>query len=204
FPREVLDLTMALEEMLPDVRHRVVQFIAAQPGEGSSTTALDFAAAVAGAQGRRVLLATADLRVPALRGRLKARPGACLADAALRGAPVERAVAPVGSLVAVAEFADGADPADTARLFANAEFWAALKEGYDTVVIDSPALASSAEGLVMARIADAVAIVVEAERTRAPQVQHLHQALLRVGARVAGCVLTKRRFYIPRWIYRNL
>jgi len=57
---------------------------------------------------------------------------------------------------------------------------------------------------VLARSCDGVVIVVEAETTRGPVVQATIETVERFGGRVLGLAFNKRRFYIPRWIYRRL
>jgi Mrp family chromosome partitioning ATPase len=51
---------------------------------------------------------------------------------------------------------------------------------------------------------DANLIVVEAESTRAAVAQNLRDQLMEIGAPIAGVVLNRRRFHIPRFIYRHI
>jgi hypothetical protein len=46
--------------------------------------------------------------------------------------------------------------------------------------------------------------VVEAERTRAPIVEQARRAVEANGGRLLGVVMNKRRYHIPRAIYRRL
>ena len=79
-----------------------------------------------------------------------------------------------------------------------------LAHGYHTVVLDLPPVNEASGSLGVARIGNAVALVVETERARW---EVAHRALERLelgGANIAGVVLNKRRFPIPQWLYRWL
>jgi Mrp family chromosome partitioning ATPase len=71
-------------------------------------------------------------------------------------------------------------------------------------VIDLPAASHSRLGLAVAPYCDGVAMVVEAERTRAPVAEHLLSHLRTVRARVLGAVLNRRRYHLPQRVYRLL
>ena len=90
------------------------------------------------------------------------------------------------------------------ELLPRTELWYALRERYDEVVIDLPAPSHSRVGLAIAPYCDGVAVVVEAEKARAPVVENLIGHLRQVRARVLGAVLNKRRFHLPARIYRLL
>ena len=47
-------------------------------------------------------------------------------------------------------------------------------------------------------------VVMEAETTRGPVARATIETIERFGGKVLGLVFNKRRFYIPRWIYRRL
>ena len=50
----------------------------------------------------------------------------------------------------------------------------------------------------------ATVIVVEAEKTPQPVIEHLRNTLTAAGAKTAGIVMNKRRFYIPARVYKKL
>jgi Mrp family chromosome partitioning ATPase len=51
---------------------------------------------------------------------------------------------------------------------------------------------------------DATILVVNAESTRAPVARNLRDRLTEVGGPVIGCVLNRRRYHIPGFLYRRL
>jgi len=58
--------------------------------------------------------------------------------------------------------------------------------------------------MVLTRCVGGVVLVVEAERTRAPIVEQARRAVEANGGRLLGVVMNKRRYHIPRAIYRRL
>ena len=181
--------------MIHDVdQPRIVAFIASHHGEGTSTVALDFARTAAALAKADVLLVDA---APA--GRWDGMPG--LVESVAAGA-FEHAVRPLepGVDTALLVGSGGLQP-DLLRRSGLAPVWDAVRGHYRLAVIDAPALESGIEGVALGAQVDAVVVVVEAERTRAPVALRLVDLLRRAEAPVTGAVLNKRRFYVPAWIY---
>jgi protein-tyrosine kinase len=79
-----------------------------------------------------------------------------------------------------------------------------LASRFDLILIDSPAASRWPDGIELGRLADAVVLVVEAEKARWPAAASLKERCLQAGVNVLGVVLNKRRYYIPRLLYRLL
>jgi len=75
---------------------------------------------------------------------------------------------------------------------------------FDLIVIDVPASSVSDLGPALSKHVDAVVVVVESEKTRAPLVKSLLGAIGANGGHVAGIVLNKRVEHIPKRVYRWL
>jgi len=84
------------------------------------------------------------------------------------------------------------------------DFWKNLLDSYDSLIIDAPSLRTSFDGVAVAAKADATVIVVEAEKTPQPVIAHLRDTLAAAGAKTAGVVMNKRRYYIPGRVYKKL
>ncbi len=186
---EMVRLHQRLDAVLPGGK-RVIQFMAARAGEGTSTVAREFARVSAARFGETVLL-------------LDSGPGAgylldehSLEIAATQIGNSRLYTAPLPVLSASAA-GNGGGPRPEA-------FWEGLRQQYDLVVVDSPPAAASADGLATCGKADGVVLVVEAEETRWPVAERVKDAVLRSGGKVLGIVLNKRRYYIPNWVYRRL
>jgi len=89
--------------------------------------------------------------------------------------------------------------------FDSLEFSNFLKEAkthYSFVLLDSaPALRSGQTRNISSKV-DGVIVVAEANRTRWQVVSELKRQLERNEARLLGTFLNKRRFVIPKWVYR--
>ncbi len=77
-----------------------------------------------------------------------------------------------------------------------------LADNFDFVLIDGKPLLSSSEVSATAPKLDAVLLVVECEKTKWEVVQLAQDKLATVDVKNTGIVLNRRRFYIPKPIYR--
>jgi hypothetical protein len=77
-----------------------------------------------------------------------------------------------------------------------------LRGAFDLVVLDAPALATSYDAVMLAPYVDQNVLVLAAETTRAAVARTLRDRIADVGGSIAGTILNKRRFYIPRALYR--
>jgi Mrp family chromosome partitioning ATPase len=202
-----------------------VQFVAANAGDGTSTVARDFALVAALRARDRVLLL--DLAMPPndqLRhlGQRGLVEGPAAMPAVELGLPVEAPhEAPGGasgggavvhtwlkfhrvraSTLYVSERQEAAGGGEEPP--GMAQFWEKMRAEFELVVVDSPALSHSFDPVMVANQMDAVVLIVNAESTRAPVARNLRDRLMEVGGPVIGCVLNRRRYHIPGFLYRRL
>ena len=69
---------------------------------------------------------------------------------------------------------------------------------------DGPPVLESPDAASLAAVADGVAIVVQAGRTKRPVLSRSVDLLRKAGAHVLGTVLNRRRLEIPGFIYRRI
>ncbi|MBN9758121.1 Tyrosine-protein kinase EpsD [Pseudonocardia sp. Ae406_Ps2] len=147
----------------------VLAVASAVRGEGRTTTALALAAAFAGTE--RVAVVEADLRNPGIAGLLGLPPDRGLAEvlagrATLGDAMLRWDAAGVDVLVAGGPGAGlGADLQGPAM----AGVLALLRERYDVVLVDGPAVRESSEAVELARLADGVLLVCRTDSTGADE-----------------------------------
>ena len=173
---------------------QVIQVTSGEPEAGKTTTAANLAVATARA-GHTVLLVDADLRRSRLHELLgmASRPG--LLDAVRNG-----------SLDGVIQSADGVDrldllssgglaPDPSALVGSDrfAQLFTAIRQRYDVVVLDSPPVLPVADSIALTRVADAVIVVVDADRTTTRELGKTLEAIDQVDATVAGVVLNRSR-----------
>jgi Mrp family chromosome partitioning ATPase len=193
----------------------IVQLIAAGAGEGTSTLARDLALIAARMPGLRVLLLDLDPPGTAQLAALRAGFGAAVAATrSLPAAPPELvfhqlAISRLPRDIAVSEMrrpASGPFPLGPFPLgpFAWRPLFSALRKDFDLVLIDSPPLERSYDGILRAQDVDTTLLVVEAERARAAAVRNLRDRIQDIGGQVAGAALNKRRRHVPDFLARRL
>lgn len=79
-----------------------------------------------------------------------------------------------------------------------------LRHMYDYVLVDCPSIKESGDAAYLASAVDGVVLVVSAENTRKEQVRNALNTIEMSEANILGCVLNKRRYPIPNWIYRRI
>ena len=174
---------------------RVVLVTSAGVSEGKSTTAVNYALAVAEA-GRTVALVDADLRQPALHRAFGLSNGTGLSFALLNGASIDGGVLRPTSSETLFLMNSGPLPPNPAELLDSDRFDTVLerlKERFDVVVLDSPPVLIAADARILASKADATILVVESDRTRTGTVRRALRALATAKANVLGIVLNKTR-----------
>jgi Mrp family chromosome partitioning ATPase len=79
-----------------------------------------------------------------------------------------------------------------------------LGSQYRFVVIDGDAVYSDSDTLVISTQVDGVVMVVRCEDTRWEVAQAAAQRLSQAGAKLVGSVFNRRKYYMPKWLYKNL
>ncbi len=77
-------------------------------------------------------------------------------------------------------------------------------KAYDFVILDLPSLLDDSSASMLARLADQVILVIEAERVRWQVLKNVCEKLTVAGVVIKGAILNKRKYYIPTWLYRKL
>jgi uncharacterized protein involved in exopolysaccharide biosynthesis/Mrp family chromosome partitioning ATPase len=172
---------------------RVMQLVAANGEEGVSSLILDLALLASNASALRVLVIDIE---PSERGSVVEVLSE--SGAALQRLPDNKVQVNGGALHVTLPVGAGTQSMAEGQwqtLFAQA------RQNYDLVLVDCPAMARSAAGLIIAPLVDLTLIVVEAEATRAAVARNLIERLDSSGGEVIGAILNKRQFYIPSLIY---
>lgn len=165
-------------------------------GEGVTTVAVGLASALGKERESRVLLVEGNWRTPCFRSILPipAEPD----ESAGRGSPESLAirleelnfsVIPAGSAQATAIDLDMIDG-----------LLSRLRSQFDFIVVDGPPVNSYADASVLATKVDGVILVVQADKTPVAKAENAKRQLAKVGARILGVVLNRRRSYIPAFL----
>ena len=193
---EIKPLVHKLGATLTPGKGVVLTFIAARPGEGTTSVARSFALALNAETGKKILLITAGADKSISTG---------IVETISSGSDVTTALSHLASGIFVGRWAASAEGrAQAGRLIQDKGFWQSLHNSFDVVIIDAPSLQSSPDGIAFATASDSCILVVEAETTRKQVVENLRDTLTTAGAKIDGIVMNKREFYIPEKVYKRL
>jgi len=192
---------------------RVILFVSALNGEGTTSVATSFACLAARRSEKQAWLIDLDLRRNAVfRGfetrfaRDIGRPGRAY-DASLRQPPIY-SIAPrledvrqeklltahdvEGLPLLITRFRnERLTEGQKVQLKPAPEWWAALRRMADWIVVDAPALQRSRAAMTLASAADAIVLVVEADRTSAAEIASARRDLQASGGNVIGVVMNR-------------
>ena len=168
---------------------------ATRHGEGTTRVAMGLAKALAAEGGTRVLLVEANLRTPSFRERLPLNSGPGLSDFLAGQAGVDAVVTQMEDLnLSVVHAGSKVAVVDCEAI---ASGLARLSPAFDFVIVDAPPVNRYADVSVLAPKVDGVILVVEADHTPVVDAETAKRNLDRVGARIFGVVLNRRRSYVP-------
>ena len=175
---------------------RVIGVASATNSEGRSSVASHLAFALA-ETGRRVCLVEADLREPSLAAGLGLSGSGGLAGVLVGAERLDTALVDVrGVAVLVAGDQRSRGGADVGELLAGhgaASVFAALRERFDVVIVDTAALLSVADGVQAVGLTDATLLVVRAGSTRKDDLSRALAALRFIGTTPIGLVVNRAR-----------
>lgn len=167
-------------------------------GEGATTVAVGLASALGKERESRVLLVEGNWRTPCFRSILPIPGEEVGHESTGRGSPESLAirleelnfsVIPAGSAQATTIDLDMIDG-----------LLSRLRSQFDFIVVDGPPVNSYADASVLATKVDGVILVVQADKTPVIEAESAKRQLGKVGARILGVVLNRRRSYIPAFL----
>ncbi len=181
----------------------VMAICSAVPGEGKTTVGLGLAVTIArDFPERRVLLVETDLQRPVLSDDfgIEANPG--LVDCLLERTPLLSVCRPtfienMHVVPAGASRAINGRPLRSSRMAALVD---EMRQTYDLVILDLPAILANSDAVLLTDLADGVICVVRAGVTPAPL---LSRALEQIeDVKLRGVILNGTRSAIPGWLRR--
>jgi polysaccharide biosynthesis transport protein len=181
----------------------VLMVSSALAGEGKSTVSLGLALTVAqDYPERRVVLVETDVDRPSLAHDFGVEPTPGLVDCVLGDAPIELAFRPsyLDNLHLVPVGGPHRGPGRALRSSRMAALIDALRQSYDLVVLDAPALLVNSDSVMLSDLSDGAILVVRAGVTPAPTVARAIEQI--DESKLRGIVLNGSQSSIPGWLRR--
>lgn len=190
---------------LPDASCRVVAFVGAHAGAGTSTLAREFVKVASQELGKRAALVDAERGQGGHYDHFGARLDCTWEEVLSSEGAAGEAVQPVwGELLYLGCLSTNGTSSTVLTQPGFKGTLDVLRERFDLVVFDVPPGLDSSQALLLAPHCDGVVLVIEAEKTRWQVAESLRERVTTQGGRVLGVVLNKRKYYIPRFIYKRL
>jgi capsular exopolysaccharide synthesis family protein len=161
------------------------------PSEGKSTTTINLAIALADA-GKSVALLDADLRKPKVAEYLGIEGAVGLTDVLIGRAKIDEVMLPWGGR-SLYVLPAGKIPPNPSELLGSAQMGSLLsmlEKNFDVVLCDAPPLLPVTDAAILARIASGALMIVSSGRTTKHQLTGASEALEKVGAKLAGFVMS--------------
>lgn len=173
---------------------RSILVTSAQEGEGKSLTLQALALALA-RLGKTVLVVDGDMRRPVQHSLFRLPPGRGISEVLTGQAGVPDVIIDSG-ITGVSLLPCGAVPPNPAELLATHALDAlltAVRDSYDTVLIDAPPILEQADTVLLAAKAQASLLVVEWGRNHHGGLRVAVERLRRAGGAIVGAILTKQQ-----------
>lgn len=171
---------------------KALMVASAEPNEGKSTTTVNLAYSIA-QSGNSVLVVDGDMRRPKMHDVFHLPNEAGLTDVLERGVPAEDVIQET-SVPGISLLASGNSDDSPAELLTRprmAEFLEEVREAYDFVLLDTPALIAVADASIIAPVVDGVLFVVTRTQSQENLVREAWQELEIVNANMVGLVINK-------------
>jgi hypothetical protein len=207
-------------------RGRVIQFVAARRGEGTSTVARELAAFAARKAGRSVWLVDLDLFTSAQHAALANATGrfgklgeatAATPDGSVFFTVQPPVAAPDGTVWPDARYLCGHRVGEarwwvtrfrrealrgrqTVHIVPSADYWNALRKFADIVIVDAPSIDKSQAALTIAPYMDQTVLVVAADEADAKPPALLRDAIMGAGGTVSGLFFNRGTVETPGFL----
>jgi succinoglycan biosynthesis transport protein ExoP len=197
---------------------KTIVFTSPEPNDGKTSTACNFAIAMAQAE-KSVLLVDCDLRKPRIHRYFGIHNDIGLTNALSRIDADERPLLnytkKIPEIKNLSIITAGFIPPNPTELLSSRKFQELInqiKDFFDMVIIDTPPSAQLSDASLVGKISDGVLLVVASGETDIQAAMNAKKALVNVGAKILGVVLTKidqksgsyyRYYYSNKYYYEE-
>lgn len=185
---------------------KALLFLSSEYGEGVTTSVLAAGRQLSDQLNRKVLYIDTTYEKPDLHRQfdVKASPGVSdyLVDKDMSVTDCVHEITPTSYLIPI-----GKQPGILVNQMNSNRFGELIntvKSNFDCVLVDTCPLTNSLPTKVMLQYFENVVLVLACGRTRWESAQHLKEIVEANKSKIAGVILNKRKFYIPKWLYRKI
>jgi capsular exopolysaccharide synthesis family protein len=185
---------------------KTLMFVGTTPGDGVTTTGLNFAIVLAKDTKKKVLFIDTNVRTPAIHHicKMNASPGVTDLTSDLENVMTSIKRIGPGDLYVLPCGGNRSNPVSFFESPLFSEFMKAMRIRFDYIIIDSPPASRFLESRIFCSHVDGVILVIKYSKTRRQAAISVKKDLEEAGANILGVVVNRMRFYIPEWIYRRL
>jgi capsular exopolysaccharide synthesis family protein len=205
-PGRIVDIKTKLLSCCPAKKMKTFLFTGTAHGVGVSTTVVSMATAMAGDSRKKVLLVDANFRTPGLHRAFDLPHHNGLHEILTLGDQKELAYKKVGP-GNLYLFPSGVNHFVQDSRFESKRFDAFIEDvrkEFDYILIDAAPLNMFPDSAAICSRVDGVILVVTYGKTRRQVALRAKKELENAGAHILGVIINRRKFYIPKWIYRRL
>jgi protein-tyrosine kinase len=185
---------------------KTILFTSTSQGDGTSTTAINFASSLVEDTELRVLLVDANLRTPCLHEVFGVDHTSGLSDLLTKAGNMASRMKKIGA-TNLYVIPCGGRHSNPVTLFETTRFDRFLEDAlgwFDFVILDAPPATNFSEARVICKKVDGVVLVLGSGTTRRQVALKAKRELEEAGGKVLGVVLNRRKFHIPKWVYERL
>ncbi len=179
---------------------RVLGMTAARHGEGTTTTVAVFGSILARRRGGRVVVIEANFRSPSFDTAFRIQRNGGLAELVVGEKTLADVAQPCEAAPGLFAIGCGHTTLAPPALFDSpglAGVLDQLRAEFEFVLVDLPPVNVYSDASILGPRLDAALVVIEADATRISEVDRARRNLERVGVRLAGSILNRRRSYVP-------
>lgn len=181
---------------------KVVLMTSAVRGEGKSTGVAYLATSLGMYPGRRILAMDFDFRIPTMGAHFGIRPRIGLEQVLSGQAQLTDALisTELPGLHLALPSPGGADPSLLLRTHVIRDMFVTLRESFDLILLDTPAIIPVADPTMLIPFADGVILAAMAGRTTEPQLRRAREICEGMDARMLGLVVSNVEEAAPDYI----
>jgi capsular exopolysaccharide synthesis family protein len=198
------EIKTRLKTQYPDKKIKSIMFTGTRRGSGCSQTAVSFAVNLAKAFGHRVLLIDVNLQNPGVHKFFDGPQTYGLFDVFLNKDSIIDKNTQERLFVITC---NGENKGDVDGFLGSdrfEQFLSKMRKSFDYVILDGPPAIFSPEVRYISSRVDGTILILESGKTRRHVALKAKLDIEMSGGNFIGVVLNKRKYYIPKWIYKRL